>query len=74
MVCQCLATLYFAEGASGDSVTVHDWKPEHIGIPVLIYDTGDGKRSRGLTLVFAEKVSAHESLTLQNNHFENTSP
>ena len=56
MVCPCLATLYFAEGASGDSINMDDWKPEHIGIPVLIYDTGDGKRNRGLTLVFAEKV------------------
>jgi len=37
-------------------VPVDDWKPEHIGIPVLIYNTGDGKRSRGLTLVLAEKV------------------
>lgn len=56
-VCPCLATLYFAEGISGDSVNVEDWKPAHIGIPVIIYDTGDGKRTRGLSLVFAEKVS-----------------
>lgn len=56
-MCQCLATLYFAEGVSGESVGLDEWKPEHIGIPVLIYDTGDGKRARGLTMVFAEKVS-----------------
>ena len=55
-MCPCLATLYFAERASGESINMDDWKPEHIGIPVLIYDTGDGKRNRGLTLVFAEKV------------------
>ena len=55
-MCPCMATLYFAEGVSGDSIGINDWKPEHIGIPVLIYDTGDGKRSRGLTMVFAEKV------------------
>ena len=56
MACPCLATLYFAESNSSENISMEDWKVEHIGIPVLIYDTGSAKRSRGLTMVFAEKV------------------
>ncbi|XP_067947828.1 serine-rich adhesin for platelets-like isoform X2 [Watersipora subatra] len=55
MVCPCLATLYMAESRTSENIPMESWKPEHIGIPVLIFDTGAGKRHCGLTMVFAEK-------------------
>lgn len=65
MACPSLGTLYFANSNSSEKISVEDWQPEHIGIPVMIFDTGKAKRSCGLTMVFAEKVGMMA-------HFEQT--
>ena len=56
VVCKCLADLRFGTAIHSGSEEVSDWTPViNIGVPLLVLNTGKGKRRRDLLVTIAER-------------------
>ena len=60
VVCSCLADLQIATAQSGGSTAtavapISSWQHRHTGVPVMVLNTGTGRRNRALHLVLAER-------------------
>ena len=67
VVCKCLADLRFGTAIHSGSEEVSDWTPViNIGIPLLVLNTGKGKRRRDLLVTIAERETGFPLWIRQN--------
>ena len=72
MVCQCLADLRFGTAVHSGSEEVNDWSPvTNIGVPLLILNTGKGKRRRELLVIIAERETGFPLWSDKINYLSN---
>ena len=72
VVCQCLADLRFGTALHSGSEEVSDWTPViNIGVPLLILNTGKGKRRRDLLVTIAERETGFPLWSDKINYLSN---
>ena len=71
-MCQCLADLRFGTAIHSGSEEVSDWTPViNIGVPLLVLNTGKGKRRRDLLVTIAERETGFPLWSDKINYLSN---
>ncbi len=72
VVCRCLAELRFGTATHSGATDVSDWSPVlHTGVPLLVLNTGHGKRRRELLLTIAERETGFPLWSDKINYLSN---